>query len=255
MALRPTTPPSRSDQLAARQAAQQDVFLREVDDALREDQTIAALRKWGRPVGAVVVAGLLGLAGYLWYDNHQKTIAGEQGEAFTKALDQVEGGNLKAGSDALAPVVKDSGPGYQAAARAMQGAIAAQQGKTDEAAKIFAEVAADTKAPQPFRDLAIVREVSLNFERMSPQQVIDRLKPLAVPGNPWFGNAAELVGVAYMKKGDNAQAGALFATIAKDKTVPESLRRRVRQLAGQLGVDAVDDPQDAIVKVAPATAE
>lgn len=255
MALRPTTPQSRSDQFAARQAAQQDVFLREVDDALREDQTIDVLRKWGRPVGAVVLAGLLGLAGYLWYDNHQKTVAGEQGEAFTKALDQVEGGNLKAGNEALAPIVKSSGPGYQAAARTMQGAIAAQQGKADEAAKIFAEVAADTKAPQPFRDLATVREVSLKFDTLKPQQVIDRLKPLAVPGNPWFGNAGELLGVAYMNKGDNAQAGALFASIAKDKTVPESLRRRVRQLAGQLGVDAVDDPQDAIVKVAPATAE
>lgn len=255
LALRPTPPDSRANQFAARQAAQQDVFLREVDDALREDQTLAVLRKWGKPVGAVVAAGLLGLAGYLWYDNHQKTVAGEQGEALTKALDQVEGGNLKAGSEALAPVVKGAGPGYQAAARAMQGSIAEQQGKTAEAAKIFAEVAADTKAPQPYRDLATVREVALKFDQLTPQQVIDRLKPLAVPGNPWYGNAGELVGVAYMKKGDSAQAGALLAAIAKDKTVPESLRRRVRQLAGQLGVDAVDDPQDAIVKVAPATAE
>lgn len=255
MALRPTPPQARANPIAARDAAQQDGFLREVDDALREDEVFGVLRRYGRPVGAIVIAGLLGLAGYLWYENHAKSVAGEQGEAFTKALDQVEGGNLKAGDAALAPIVKDAGPGYRAAAQAMTAAIAAQQGKGADAAKLFAAIAADKDAPQAYRDLATVREVALRFDQMTPQQVIDRLKPLAVPGNAWFGNAGELVGAAYMKQGDKAQAGTLFASIAKDKTVPESLRRRVRQLAGQLGVDAVEDPQEAIVKVAPATAE
>jgi hypothetical protein len=76
--------------------------------------------------------------------------------------------------------------------------------------------------------------------------VIDRLKPLAVPGKPWFGSAGELVAQAYLKQGKTEAAGALFGSIAKDKTVPDTLRRRARQLAGQLGVDAVEDPVAAV---------
>ena len=53
------------------------MFLREVDDALREDQLFHALRRYGKPVGALVVAGLVGLAGWLWYDYHKATVAGE----------------------------------------------------------------------------------------------------------------------------------------------------------------------------------
>ena len=35
--------------------------------------------------------------------------------------------------------------------------------------------------------------------------------------------------------------GALFAQIAKDQTAPESVRSRARQMAGVLGVDAIED--------------
>ncbi|MEO0032354.1 MAG: hypothetical protein RIS94_2112, partial [Pseudomonadota bacterium] len=215
------------------------------DDALREDEARAMFSRYAKPVGAAVVAGLLGLAGYLWYTNHQEAVAGENGEKFTLALDQVEGGDLAKGNAALAPLLKDAGPGYAGAARLMQGGIAEQQGKAAEAAKIFGEVAADANAPQPYRDLATIRAVAAQFDTLLPQQVVDRLKPLAVPGNPWFGSAGELVGVAYIKQGRGDLAAPLFAAIAKDKGVPDTLRRRIRQIAGQLGVDAVDDPEAA----------
>jgi hypothetical protein len=44
-----------------------------------------------------------------------------------------------------------------------------------------------------------------------------------------------------MKQNRNDLAGPLFAAISRDKALPESLRRRTQQLAGLLGVDAIDD--------------
>ena len=83
MALRPDRNQTRSDQLAERSGAQAEGFLREVDDALREDQVFTALQKYGKPVGALIAAGLLGLAGYLWYENHSNAKAAEQGVTLT----------------------------------------------------------------------------------------------------------------------------------------------------------------------------
>ena len=76
---------------------------------------------------------------------------------------------------------------------------------------------------------------------MAPEAVIARLKPLAEPGNPWFGSAGELVGMAYLKQGNKALAGPLFGAISRDAKVPESLRARARQMAGLLGYDSIDD--------------
>lgn len=207
----------------------------------------AGLRKFGVPVAAAVLAGLLGLAGYLWYSEHQKSVSGSEGEKFAQALDLVEAGRIQTAKDALSPLNKTASAGYQAAIKLTEAGILQDQRKDAEAAAMFASLAADTGAPQPYRDLAAIREIAAKFDSLLPQQVIDRLSPLAVPGNPWFGSAGELVAIAYLKQGKSNQAGVLLAAISKDKAVPQSLRQRTRQLAGQLGVDAVDTAEIARV--------
>jgi hypothetical protein len=245
LALRPDPPQPPGDKKAEKQAAQQDVFLREVDDALRQDEMLGVFKRWGRSIGAVVFLGLAAFAGYLFWDNQQAKAAGERGEQLTMALDRVDQGGLDLAGKQLDPLARSDGAGTRAAAALMRGGIALQQGKKDEAVRRFAAVADDADAPKPFRDLATIRQVAASFDTMAPQQVVDRLKGLAVPGNPWFGAAGELVGTAYLKQGKNELAGPLFAAISRDKDTPETLRTRARQMASLLGVDAVDDPEKA----------
>lgn len=222
--------------------------MREVDEAVRQDEMVGLFRRYGLPIGAAIAVLLLALAGYLWWDHSRKANAGEHGERFTMALDRIEAGRLEDADKALAILATEAADGSGASAKLMRGGIAQQQGKAEAAAKLFAEVAADSDAPQPFRDLATIREVAIRFDAMPPQQVVDRLKPLAVAGKPWFGSAGELVGIAYLKQGKNDLAGPLFAAISKDKTAPESVRRRARQMAGLLGVDAIEDVTKAVAE-------
>lgn len=228
--------------MAERRAAQEQVFLREVDDALREDDTMAMIRRYGRPLAAAIVLGLAGLAGWMAWTNHVETVAGEHGEAMTVALDQVAAGRYDDARAGLDKVAASGGAGYSAEARLIKGGIALDQKKNEDAAKIFDAVANDSSAPQIYRDLATVRSVSARFDTLAPQAVIDRLKPLAVPGNAWFGSAGELTAIALLKANRNAEASKLLVQMAKDKDVPESLRRRSRLMAVQLGADPGDDP-------------
>ena len=244
MALRPDDKtPLPADKKAL---AQQDVFMREVDEALCEDQLKTALTRYGVLAGIAVVALLASLGGWLWWREHQQAVAGEQGEKYMVALDQVEAGQLAPAAAALAPLAGDGPQGTRAAALLMQAGIAAEQGRKAEAAKLYNQVATDAALPQPYRDLATIRDVAINFDALPPETVIARLKPLAVPGNAWFGSAGELVGAAYLKQGRNDLAGALFAQIDKDLTVPETLRTRTRQMSGLLGVDAIVDVDTAL---------
>lgn len=243
MALRPKSPDDNDE----KKAAGQDVFLREVDDALRQDQLLGFAKRYGRPIGVAVTAGLLGLAGYLYWGHSTNQAAGERGERYMLALDRL-GADAAANNAALAdlaPLTREGSAGSKAATAMMSAAIMQEQGQRDAAAKGFAAVAADSSVPQPYRDLAVLREVMARFDVMAPQQVIDRLKPLAVPGNPWFGSAGEMLGLAYLKQGKPQLAGPLFAAIAKDKGAPDTVRSRARQMAGQLGVDSLENPDKA----------
>ena len=250
MALPPDRPQAPGAPAAGdkRAQAQQEVFIREVDDALREDQLKTALTRHGWTLAIAIGAALLALGGALWWREHQQDKAGEAGEKFMVALDQVEAARLPQAYGALEPLTKDGPEGTRAAAKLMQAGIALEQGNKAQAAKLYAQLAADEDAPKPYRDVAAIREVAVNFDALPPQTVIARLKPLAVPGNAWFGSAGELVGTAYLKQGRGDLAGALFAAIAKDATVPETIRGRARQLAGMLGVDAVVDVGAALIE-------
>jgi hypothetical protein len=247
VALRPNQPQNRSDRLAERQAAQDDVFLREVDDAVRQDQMAEAAKRFGIPLAIAAIIGLLAFGGWLIWKDHRDSGMEEHSEELVRAIDRIGSGNLDTASKMLDPVVSDGSSGAAAAARMLKAGIAVEQGRKAEAAKLFAEIAADSAAPQPYRDLAAIREVSVTFDTMKPEDVVAKLKPLATPGNPWFGSAGELVGLAYLKQGKKELAGPLFAAIAKDETLPDTLRARARQLAGLLGVDAITDV-DKIVK-------
>ncbi|MET1754993.1 tetratricopeptide repeat protein [Novosphingobium sp. RD2P27] len=233
-------PPQNSDAVVRRNAAEQGVFMREVDDALRQDKMEVFMRRYGKPLLAVIVLGLLAFAGYLYWDHRRNEKAEASAEQLILALDDLDAGNTAEAQKKLIPLAAGE-RGNAVLAQLTQAGIALEQGKADEAAGIYSKVAADEGAPKPLRDLARVREVAATFDKLSPQTVIDRLSGLVQPGNPWFGVAGEMVGIAYLKQGKDKQAGPLLVQIAKDNTQPEGLRARVRQLAGQIGYDAIDD--------------
>ena len=246
MALTPSNPVPPADKKKEREAAAEDVLLREVDDAVRQDELSDVLRKYGKPVIGAVVLGLIAFAGYLFWDSRQEAEMEKQSEALVSALDQIEAGNLQTGAAALEPVIKDGSDGARIAALMMKAGIAQEQGKGAEAAKLFAEVSADKDAPETLRDLATLREIAATYDTRKPDEIIARLKPLAVPGNAYFGSAGEMVAMAYLDQGKRKEAGALFAQIAKSEEVPEALRSRTRRMAGLLGVDAIEDVEKVL---------
>jgi hypothetical protein len=216
-----------------------EAFFREVDDALRQDKLTSFWTRYGRWLIVLIVLGLLSFGGWLWWNHQAEQKAGERGEELAKAFDAL-GTDDKAEAakqaDALAAAEQ---PGYRAAALLIKAALALEGGNDKAAIAQYKTIVADDKLGQPYRDLALVRQTALEFDQMQPQQVIDRLKPLAVEGNPWFGSAGEMVAIAYMKMRKPELAGPLFAAMSKDEGVPESLRTRAVQMAGLLGVDAV----------------
>lgn len=221
-----------------------DVFLREVDEELRRDELRSFGQRWGLWIAAGVVALLLAFGGWLWWQQHQLTVAGEQGEKFAQVLDDLAARKTDAVKAPLAELATSEREGYRAMARFTQADLLLQADDLKGAASKFAEIAGDASLSQPYRDLALIRQTSAEFDSLQPAQVIDRLRGMASKDSPWFGSAGELVGIAYMRMNRPQEAGKLFAEIARTETVPETIRQRAVQLAGVLGVDAVDQDQE-----------
>lgn len=216
-------------------------FLREVDEEVRREQSAEFWRRWGLWIGIGIVLLLAAVGGYMWWSNQQRIEAENQTQQLDAVLNDLGEGRTQNAAERLDELIESPRPGIRAAALFTRAGHAVESGDTETAIRLFGQAASDEALPEPYRHLALIRQTSLQFEALEPQQVIDRLADLAQPESPWFGSAAELTAIALLRQGEERRAGQLLAAIARHEDAPESLKVRATQLAGVLGVDAVPD--------------
>ncbi len=215
-----------------------EAFLREVDEGVRRDQVASLWQRYGRIGIVLLLLFLAGLGGWLYWRDQQLRLAGVAGEEFVAALDKLDVGEGPAARATFARLQADGPGGYTTLAEMMQAADAVAGGDTARAIKLFDAIAADSARPQALRDAALLKSVRLGFDTLPPATIVARLKPFAMPGNPWFGIAAEMSAIAHLKAGEIAPAKTLLTAIVRDNGAPPSLRGRAAQLALANGVDA-----------------
>lgn len=195
-------------------------------------------KAYGKWIVVAVVLFLAAVGGYIYWRNQQQAQAVAQSEQLSAAIDKLAGGNSKTAAAELTPLSESSNDVTRASALLARATIALKANDRKTAIALYKQVADDGAMPQPYRDLATVRLTMTEYDSLKPDEVIARLKELSEPGHPFFGSAGEMTGLALLAKGDRAGAGRLFAKIAADKQVPESIRARAVQIASSLGIDA-----------------
>jgi hypothetical protein len=195
-------------------------------------------KRYGKWLIVLVVLFLVAVGGYLYWQKKQQEKATAQSEELMAIYNDIGSGKTDAAKKKLQPLETAGSDVVRSLALLTEAAIALDANDRDTALAKYRTISADKGIPEPYRDLALLRATTLEFDKLKPEEVISRLEPITKPGNPWFGSAGELTAMAYIKQGHNDQAGRLFAAIAADKQVPDTIRSRAVQIAGTLGVDA-----------------
>jgi hypothetical protein len=215
-----------------------DTFLREVDENLRRDRARDIAKRYAKWIALGVVLFLAAVAGWLYWQERQREQAAKESEQLAEIYRGIGTGNIKAAPQRLGALAADGTDVTRASALFAAAAIALQQNDRKGAVERFRAVQNDSGLPQPYRDLALVRLTTIEFDQIKPEEVITRMQPLAKAGEPWFGSAGELTAMALLRQNKKAEAGRLFAAIAFDREAPDTIRARAVQLAGSLGIDA-----------------
>jgi len=219
-----------------------ETFLKEVDDELRKEQVGNFVARYGWWIAAAIVLVLGAVGGWIWWQARQEAAAGAQGEALIEALASTEAGNPRAAAPKLAELARSDIEGYRAAALFARANAETAAGNTPAAIATLRSIAGNQDFDQSYREAALVRQTALEFDTLQPQAVVQRLRPLARPGSAWFGSAGEMVGIAYLKMRRPDLAGPVFAAIAREETLPDSIKSRAGQMASSLGIDIEAGP-------------
>ena len=216
-----------------------DSFIREVDEEVRRDQLQQFWTRYGRWLLVGIGVFLIVLAAFLYWREERARDAGETGAELVAALAKIEAGDVDGAQAALNRASQAPQDGYRAIGKLVKAGAAARSADTKTATALYTEVAGDDALPQPFRDYATLRSIMLGFDAMPPAEAIAKLQPLATKGSPWFGSAGEMLAIAHLRQNKPELAGPIFAAIAKDETVPQSIRGRASQMASSLGIEAL----------------
>ncbi|HZF95668.1 MAG TPA: tetratricopeptide repeat protein [Allosphingosinicella sp.] len=215
-----------------------EAFYREVDDELRRDRALETWERYRWPIIGGIVLLIAAIGGFIWWQNHRESRAQAQGEALTAVVEGMQTGAYRGTAPRIAELEKSGNDMYRGLGLISRANLLAQEGDTAGAARVLAQVAADGSVPEEVRNAALVRQTIIEYERLQPAQVVQRLRPLVQRGNPFHGTAGELTAHAHLRAQQAQQAGQVFKAIAEDDTVPESIRSRAVQMAGGLGIDA-----------------
>lgn len=221
-----------------------EAFLREVDEELRREQIQTMWKRYGRLALGLILLGLAGFAAFLFWRAETQKKADERSEQFSAVIADIQAGRKTDAGKKVDALIADGGAGYRVVALFTKAALAADKGDIKGAASIYAGVAADDSVAQPFRDIALIRQTLIEYDQLKPQQVIDRLKPLANKDNGFFGTAGELTAMAMIQANRPAEAGRLLAAVAADPETPQTLRDRAGRLAASLGADVAAPQAD-----------
>lgn len=203
-------------------------FIDEVTEEVRRDKLFAAFKKYGW-IGGLLVAVVVGGTAYTeWQKSADAAAAQAFGDAVFAATEAADPAARRA---ALATV---AATGERAAVLNL---LLASDPADDRAATIaaLAAVEADTTLPQVWRDLAVLRRLSLQGAELSVAERRGLLEAIAQPGRTFRPLAAEQLAYLLVEEGKTPEAITALQALTEDQEAPAGLRSRASQMIVALG--------------------
>ena len=240
--------------MRGRGSANTDEFIREVDEAVRQDRWLELWRRYGSYVVGAALAVVLGAAvgvGWRAWQQQQKV---EEARRYAAAQQLLRQDRPAEAAIAFAALAEEADSGYGVLARLRAAEAQAQAGDRAAASVVLDRLASDAEIAPVYRSLA---ELLAAQQQLAAGQAPRSIHPLcgcqpppsagqappspaeleALAGveGPWRHSALELRALAQMQSGDTVAARQTLDDLLADPLTPPDLARRAAELLACLG--------------------
>ncbi|MGI9498691.1 MAG: tetratricopeptide repeat protein [Geminicoccaceae bacterium] len=221
--------------MRSRDSGNSDEFIREVDEAVRQDRWLAVWKQYNAYIIGAALAVVIGTgAGVGWQayqDNQRSANARELADA-TALFAEDKPAEAAAAFNALAA---RAGGGVAVVARLQAAEAEKQAGDGEAKLALLDSLAGDSDVAPLYQRLAALLATQESFNDSDTDALIGELERAATPDNPWRASLIELKAIAEMKAGRTDEARATLGTLLDVEAAPASLRRRANELLSALG--------------------
>jgi hypothetical protein len=221
-------------------------FIREVDDAVRQERYKALWDRFGIYVIGLALALIIGAAAYNIWKYLEKSQAETAGDAFTAALTLKNDADQAEATKAFSELAKDGPSGYSILSRFQLASSQAKAGETEKAVAAYDELAQDRRVDAILKGLATLQAASLRLDNADYAEMQERLNDLAKGESAWRFSAQELLGLSAFQHDDLRAAEERFSALLVDAGTPRNMRDRANvMLALIVGQTAAESNSNA----------
>jgi hypothetical protein len=204
-------------------------FLREVDEAVRQERYKRLWDKYGfYAIGAAVVL-ISGVAGYQAWSFWKSQQAQNAGAEFVRAL-SVQAEDSPEARQTFAELAAQGPTGYRVLSRLQLAAAEAKAGETAKAVALYDELAQDGRVDPILQGYARIQAATLRLDEADSAEIEQRVGEIAAGDGYWRYSARELLGLAAYRAKNQAEAEKHFSRLVGDPGTPQNLRRRAEVL-------------------------
>ncbi len=208
-----------------------DEFIREVDEAVRQERWLTLWKRFGSYLIGAVVAILIGTAAGVGWREYQESARLDEARRFAQASELLRVDRTAEAAEAFATLAEDGRSGYAVLARLR----AAEARDADARVATLQQLAENTRVAVLYRELSALLAAQHQFEQEDGAALSARLDEFARDGSPWRHSALELKALAQIRAGDTLAARETLSALIEDTGVPANLRRRASELLTALG--------------------
>jgi hypothetical protein len=211
-----------------------DSFMREVNDAIRQEQLMKLWERFGIIAIVGLVALFVGIGVYKWKESSRISSEIKAGESYEVASRLASDGKTSDALKAFDDLAKNGPSGYAALARLRLAAAHAKENRVAEAIAAYEALSADSGVDQLLRDFATLQAAVLRLDQADWTEMKNRLTPLVGDQQPWRAEARETLGIAALKSGRAEEATKLFEQLLGDRTTTSGMSRRAQEMLAVL---------------------
>jgi hypothetical protein len=215
----------------------QDSLLREIDEDLRRERYALLWSRYGWVIITLLVALVLGVAGYEGWRAYQQRVQIQSGERFAAAM-TLAGVDPATAAGAFRELAEDAPRGYEILARLREAALHLEQNDHAAAAAVYETLAGRTGDPL-YSDLAVILRVMADMQMAvtpaNAAELAERLAPLTAPDRPWRYSAQEMSAHLALRSGETEKARELLTGLSVDAQAPDGIRARAEGMLAEIG--------------------
>lgn len=210
-----------------------DIF-REVDEDVRQERYEKLWKAYGKYLLGLAAAIILATAGYVWWQDYQRSQREDAGSRFEAALDLARKDSNAEAAAAFVQLSGQTNAGYKVLSLFQAAGAKFAAGDAAGAVALYDQIASDSDTPAELKDLAVLLAVQARLDDAPPAELEGRLAPLLGDDRPWRYSARELAALIALRAGDVSRAKESFTVLADDPEAPAGLRARAAEMLAAL---------------------